>query len=139
MTAAWRCERGSTLLIPSGPKSGQMHLFALMLNPLVVDGHGERPQVLLVCVTSVPKGLHDTACLLSAGEHPFVVHDSYVDYRFTRLEPVERIERCVLAGSFMPREVCSETLRIRILRGALVSRRISREYRQLIEAALFAD
>lgn len=139
MSADWLCESGSTLLIPSGPQSGQMHLFALMLNPLVADGHGPKPHVLLACVTSITAGPHDTACLLSAGEHPFIVHDSYVDYRFTRFDAVEHVQNCVRNGVFVPREPCTEALRLKILQGALASRRISREFKNLIESVLFAD
>jgi hypothetical protein len=138
MPAQWSCARGSSLLIPSGPDA-KKHLFALMLNPVVVDGYGSKPMVLMACVTSVQAHLkHDDACLLSAGEHPFVVHDSYVDYRFTRLEVAETVATGVAMGTFIQKEDCSPELLKKIVTGALNSRRISREHKQILENALFA-
>jgi hypothetical protein len=138
MSRAWQCEAGATLLVPSGPQQGHMHLFALLLDPLVAGGYGQRPHVLLAYVTSVPDCAFDDSCCLAAGEHPFLQHDSYVDYRFTRFEPAEHLQKCVEAGTFQPKEPCSEALRMKILRGALASRRIPREYKKLIESVLFS-
>ena len=134
----WSCSKGNTLLIPSGPQERQKHLFALMLDPLLVDGYGNKPHVLLACVTSVKNGLpSDDSCLLSQGDHPFIEHDSFVDYRFTRLEKAEDIQKRVKDGLFVEKEPCSAELIKRILQGALKSRRISREYKKLIEQVLF--
>ena len=124
-------------MIPSGPDH-KKHLFALMLDPAAVDGMGAKPCVLLACVTSVKDGLpHEDACLLQAGDHPFIEHDSYVDYRFTRLEQAEHLEGLVKNGTFIPKDDCSHGLIKRIISGALISRRIPREYKKLLERVLF--
>lgn len=137
MPEAWNCQKGTSLLIPSGPKN-KKHLFVLMLDPALVDGYGSKPHVLLACVTSVKDGVPgDDSCLLGPGDHPFIDHDSYVDYRFTRLEPVDHLQRLVLEGTFIEKESCSPELIKRIIQGALKSRRIPREFKLLLDKVLF--
>lgn len=134
----WSCKKGSTLLVPSGPQSGHKHLFALMLDPVKLDGYGEKPCVLLACVTSVREGLpFEDLCLLKQGDHPFIEHDSYIDYRFTRLEPVDHLLTGIKEGVFIEKATCSADLIKRIVQGALQSKRISREHKRILEQVLF--
>lgn len=136
--AQWNCQKGNTLLVPSGPQDGYKHLFALLLDPIVLDGYGQKPYVLLACVTSVKDGLPgEDACLLSPGDHPFIDHESYVDYRFTRLEQAEHVQMRLQEGVFTEKDPCSPELIKRIIKGALISRRISREHKRILEAVLF--
>lgn len=136
--AQWSCKKGNTLLVPSGPQDGQKHLFALMLDPVVLDGYGQKPCVLLACVTSVKDGVpSEDACMLKQGDHPFIDHDSYVDYRFTRIEQVDHLQKRLQDGAFTEKDPCSPELIKRIVQGALKSRRISREHKQILEAVLF--
>lgn len=136
--AQWSCKKGSTLLIPSGPQVGHKHLFALMLDPTVVDGYGSKPVVLLAGVTSVANGTPgEDSCLLAKGEHPFIDHDSFVDYRFTRVEPIQNIQERIADGVFIEKDACSPELIRKIIAGALKSRRISREHKRILERILF--
>lgn len=138
MSESWSCLKGDTLLIPSGPEN-KKHLFALMLEPVLVDGRGSKPCVLLACVTSVKDGsaLED-CCLLSSADHPFIEHDSFIDYRWTRLESIDHLQTCVASGTFIEKDQCSPELVKRIITGALKSRRISREYKNLLNKVLFS-
>ena len=138
MSQSWSCQKGDTLLIPSGPEN-KKHLFALMLEPLLVEGRGSTPCVLLACVTSVKDGsaLED-CCLLTPADHPFIEHDSFVDYRWTRLESIQHLQSCVDRGTFIEKAPCSPELIKRIIIGALKSRRISREYKILLSKVLFS-
>lgn len=125
-------------MVPSGPQSGQKHLFALMIDPVVLDGYGSKPCVVLACVTSVKDGVpSEDACLLTQGDHPFIEHDSYVDYRFTRIEQADHLEKRLLDGAFTAKEPCSPELIKRIVQGALKSRRISREHKKILESVIF--
>jgi hypothetical protein len=91
-----------------------------MFDPVVVDGCGAKPYVLLACVTSVKNGLAgDDSCLLSQGDHPFIEHDSFVDYRFTRLEHADHVQERVQEGVFVEKEACSPELIKRILQGGI--------------------
>ncbi len=87
----WRCAKGESLLIPSGPGE-KRHLFAILLDPVPVEGYGSKPLVLLASVVSI-----------KPGDHPFIRHDSFVDYRFTRLEQAEHVEARVSEGILMSR------------------------------------
>lgn len=136
--AEWSCKKGNTLLIPSGPQVGHKHLFALMLDPTVVDGYGTKPIVLLACVTSVVNGTPtEDSCLLGKGEHPFIDHDSFVDYRFTRVEQAQFIQERINEGVFIEKDACSHELIKKIILGALKSRRISREHKRILELIIF--
>ncbi|WP_326538490.1 hypothetical protein [Pseudorhodoferax sp.] len=109
-----------------------------MLDPLQVDGRGSQPHVLMASVVSIREGvIVDDACLLHPGDHPFIEHASFVDYRFTRVEPAKHVETCTMQGVFVPKEDCSDELLRRIVAGALRSKRISREFKQLLEKVVF--
>lgn len=136
--AQWSCQKGSTLLIPSGPKDGHKHLFAVMITPTGVDGYGKEPIVLMACVTSVKEGVtNDDTCVLNNGDHPFIEHSSFIDYRFTRLEKAKFVETKVQSGEFIEKEPCSPDLIKRIIQGALKSRKINREHKKILEEILF--
>ena len=69
---------GATLLIPSGPEHDpdRMHLFVVLTNPFDDRGDGVQ-RVLLVSLSTVHDHKnHDPACVLEAGEHRFVKHES---------------------------------------------------------------
>jgi hypothetical protein len=109
-----------------------------MLDPLMAPSYGSQPHVLLACVTSIKEGSEplEDCCLLNPGDHPFVQHPSYVDYRFTRLERLDHVQKCVDQGTFIAKEPCSPELIRRIVAGALRSRRISREYKHLLASVV---
>ncbi len=122
------------MLIPSGPGT-KMHLFAILLDPIKVDGYGSQPQVLLASVMSIKPGIIlDDSCLLGPGDHPFIEHDSFVDYRYTRLETAQHIEGRIDDGVYVLKEPCSPELIRRIIQGAMKSRRISREFKKILES-----
>ena len=133
----WKCTRGESLLISSGP-GDKKHLFAILLDPVEVIGYGSRPHVLLASVVSIKPGMIvDDSCLLRQGDHPFIRHDSFVDYRFTRLDPAEDLQARVADGVFDVKEPCSSDLIQRIVSGAIKSKRISREYKAILERVVF--
>ncbi|GAB3362746.1 hypothetical protein GCM10027395_23850 [Giesbergeria sinuosa] len=78
----------------------------------------------------------DDSCLLKPGDHPFIRHDSFIDYRFTRLEQAEHVEARVAEGVFDVKESCSPDLIRRIIEGALKSPRIPREYKMILKNQL---
>lgn len=76
--------------------------------------------------------------MLQVGDHPFIEHESYVDYRLMRIEPATHVEARVKDGVFIAREPCSSELMRRIVAGALQSRKIPREYKKLLERVIFS-
>jgi len=134
MSGQWVCAKGASLLVPSGPDS-KKHLFVIAMDPSKLEGYGNHPMVLMVGASSRKEGVaHDGACELKAGDHPFITHDSFIDYRFARIESASDVERKVQAGTFIVKQACSPELLARIVRGALSSRRINREFRQILKA-----
>ncbi len=94
--------------------------------------------VMMAGVTTLRENTpHDPACILKEGDHPFISHPSFVEYRFARLESSDSIEAKVSSGEFLEREDCSPDLVRKIIAGALNSKRIPREYKLILEAVLF--
>lgn len=109
MPVAYTPYKNGTLLIPSGPSS---HLFVILTE---VD---ENEEHLLASITSVPKvGYYDATCILTAEDHPFLNHDSYVLYRKCEVQRASRISRLVERRFYIPRDDMSEEITNRILEG----------------------
>ncbi|MFX4354904.1 hypothetical protein ABTA30_18535, partial [Acinetobacter baumannii] len=90
---------GDTLLVPSGPSGN--HLFVVLFDPQVpIDtSFGKKLHLAQVNFTSVRPGMiHDTSCIIESGEHEFISHQSYVNYRGLRYEEYEPIKRGVENG-----------------------------------------
>ena len=107
----YTAERKGTLLIPSGPGETS-HLFGIVTDRCAAGEH------LLLSITSVRQGIrHDPTCIVSAGEHPFILHDSYVAYRLAVVQSGERLARMVEGWVYKPKEDLSEELCERMLEG----------------------
>ena len=114
----------ATLLIPSGPKEDQdrKHLFILLTDPQ--DDEAGKKCVLMVSLSSVRQGVpHDPTCILYAGDHPFVKHDSYVLYQKARLEEADKVLRGVKSGLLVPQDPMDGAVFARICKGLEESRR----------------
>lgn len=130
---SWTCEQGACLLVPSGPEEFK-HLFAIAVGPKQFDGYGGQPHVVMVSVTSIKQDFpYDPACVIKAGEHPFIAHDSYVYYRDPRIEPLVHVQTMVDSAVWQCKEPCSPELLARIRKGLLESTRVPRHIKKLIE------
>lgn len=119
----WMPIVGGTLFIASGPTGD--HLFVIASNPIQIQGYGSSEQVLLVPFCSVcPK--HDPSCIVKIGEHEFVKHESFVDYRSSRVESVSHIRARIAEGIFKEHRPVSEHLLRRIQQGLANSTRVPR-------------
>lgn len=128
--AAWHASAGATLLMPSGHEG--KHLFVVLNNPATFQGYGPRPHIVLVNVSTVRPGIpHDTSCLLAAGCHPFVKHESFVAYRHTRIEPVAHVEEMVKQRLFEPKDPVTVELLTAINAGLRKSPFTKREFKEL--------
>jgi len=91
-----------TVLIPAGPTK---HLFAIITDKCPAGEH------LLVNLTSIRAGIkHDSTCEVRAGDHPFVKHNSYVDYRRAETMTAARIAARVDDGTFSVHDDLSDAL-----------------------------
>ena len=132
----WQCKQGKCVLVPSGPDE-KKHLFAILLDPVQIESYGSKRCVIMVGVTSIRNDIpYDNACVLAEGDHPFIKHASYVDYRRARIEQAEIIEQYVKNGYFSEKEDCSTELLKYLIQGALNSRQISREIKKILHDLL---
>lgn len=95
---SWVAARRATLLIPSGPNHDpdRKHLHIVVTDP---SASGD---VLIVCVVSIPPtNIYDPSCTFFPGEHPFIVKDSYVAFRFSRVVQASLLEAEVIAGNYI--------------------------------------
>jgi hypothetical protein len=77
---------------------------------------------LLLGVTSIKEGVHhDPTCVIGAGEHPFIGHDSYVLYRLAQIQHGDRLARMVDGWMYKPKDDLSEALCERMLAGVTAS------------------
>lgn len=110
----WVCTAGNTLLIPSGPQG--LHLYVVLTEPKNYDGQ-QSQSCLSVCICTIRKGPYDNTCIIPAGAHPFIEKDSYIAYRYTRLDQAVHLEKCVQAGTFIPHDPVSPDLLTKIITG----------------------
>lgn len=127
----WQCRPGACLLVPSGP-GNKSHLFTIVLGPEQWVGYGGNDQVVMVSITTVkPDFPHDTACVIQAGEHPFIEHESYVYYREARIDSAAHVDNMIATMGWHPKEPCSPALRNRIMQGMMISKRVPRHIKLL--------
>lgn len=127
----------ATLLIPSGPQGDQdrKHLFILLTDPH--DGGSGTKSVLMVSLSTVRSGIpHDPSCVLYAGDHPFVKHDSYVVYQKARLEDADKVLRGVKNGQLVPQDPMDGTVFARVCKGLEESRLTPAKLRAFYQKAI---
>jgi hypothetical protein len=94
----WIAARKATLLIPSGPihDPNRKHLHIVVTDP---NSLGD---VLIVCVVSIPPtNIYDPSCTFFPGEHPFIVKDSFIAFRFSRVVKANLLEGKVATGEYV--------------------------------------
>lgn len=127
----WQPVPGQTLLVPSGPG---LHLFFLTLGPVVLADYGSAPQLAMVSATTMRDGVpHDPACVLEAGDHPFIQHRSYLAYRYMRLDASTHVEKMVSGAVWKPHDPCAADLLQRIVAGVCQSRLTPRECKRIFQ------
>lgn len=117
--------RGWTLLIPSGP-GDKRHLFVVITDP---DEHEE---VVLASLSSV-HARSDTACIVRPGDHPFVRHESCIEYRYCRTERISHLTPLLESGYFTRCDDASDELVERIVDGAWTSEHTRRRILDLLD------
>lgn len=106
--------------MPSGPEGDEdrKHMQVVLAGP-----HGKAQQVAFVPICSIVKG-HDSACIVEAWAHPWLSHDSFVDYRFAQLHWASKIETAIERGFFVEKEPADDWLVSEICAGIANSRRV---------------
>lgn len=127
---AWLPTAGDTCL-QDGPNG--RHLWVVVHGPEACPGYGQPPHVITVSVTTLRAGnSHDPACILHAGDHPFIQHDSWIYYRAARLDPLADAQLHVANALWIPHQPFSPQLLVRVRAGLCASALASREFKRLI-------
>ncbi|EQD77028.1 hypothetical protein B1B_01297 [mine drainage metagenome] len=109
--------RCATVLYTSGTAADpdRKHLFVLLTDP-----SGPAQHVLMAPVCSVdpdPKAFRDDTCLLAAGDHPFIKHDSYIAYAKCRVVAASDLVKHTESGYVIEKKPASDALVARIVAG----------------------
>lgn len=118
----------ATLLIPSGPESdpNRKHLFICL-----TDCYGAEKETLIVSASTFRPNLPaDSACKLFAGDHPFLKHESYVDYGSARIITADKLMKGIKLDFFVPKEPLETSIFARVCYGLEQSLRTSTKNRE---------
>jgi len=108
----------STILFPSGPTSdpSKLHLLVVLNTP---QGNSD---IAIVPVCSVKPAIYfDPTCRLYNGDHEFIQHDSYIEYRFSRIMDAQPIVQGCLAETYKPKASLDAALFARVHAGVFNS------------------
>ncbi len=129
MTLTWHPKAGDCLLIDSGPTG--KHLFVLILNGKIDN----QIQAILVPVCTVRDSARiDETCLLQEGDHPFIAHDSFIEYRNSRIERIDHLLKGVKERVFIPHQPASKELLSKIKSGLMISKQVKRHIKDILSA-----
>lgn len=109
--------RAGTILIPSGPAhdAARPHLH------VVCNDTDDQGNNLLVPITSWINDLCDATCRLSAHEHPWLRHPSYILYRKAELRKAHSLDVGIQQGLFTVHPDMNAQTFLRIRNGVCLS------------------
>jgi len=110
---------GDTFRIPQPGTSLDSHLWIVISDPSI-----DAKRILIVNFTTL-RADSDRACVLNAGEHPFVKHETCVNYGGAKIVSKATIEHLMSKGLRLPHASLSGHLLKRIRDGAAASTRMS--------------
>jgi len=87
---------------------------------VVSDPAKDAEQVLIVNMTTVRR-FHDPACVLNVGDHPFVKHPTYMNYRESRIVTNSELDAQLAGGQIILEDRVDESIFQRIRDGAGIS------------------
>lgn len=130
MTTYYQLLRRGTIMIPTGPC---YHLHVICNDPVFYP-RTQKDSVLLVNISTVnPLINYDQTCLLNAGDHPFIKHESYVYYRKADIFGTHSIQRSIADGSFIADAPFRQEVFEQILSGFSTSREVSLKIKRFYE------
>ena len=131
--------RKVTILLPTFIRESDelKHLFFVLTEPCIDYETNQEQMLLLVNCSSVEGARRiDHTVILEAGAHPFIKHQSYINYSEARIENLEYLENGIKQGRFIKKEIADDGLYFRILKGLMQTKRIERRYIRFIKSAI---
>lgn len=126
-------EAGTALFLRTGPvhDPGRMHLFIVLTAPKSIDS--AEPGALcvpMVSLSSIPKDrLYDETCVLRAGDHPFIRHDSYVAYGLAIHPSLSTLHEKIRRGECDIAEPLNPAVLERVYKGVFLSKHVKPRFR----------
>ena len=122
--------RGECFLSPPEGKDGKRHL------TVVLTDAGENFMQAVVTVTTLKSSkVQDTSCILRAGDHPFIKHDSVVGFKFAAAMSSIAIFNGLNSGALIRKEAMPAATLERILEAAKTSRRTPPHIKEMLRQA----
>ncbi|MGR3174046.1 MAG: hypothetical protein ACUZ8N_05550 [Candidatus Scalindua sp.] len=103
---------GFTFLSPT-PEYNTKHLF------IVISIINDNTKALCVNVTT--KKDRDMSCILKAGDHEFIKHDSVINYGDAIIPKIDKLIEAINKGLMEPNEPIDDDLLSEIINGAKIS------------------
>ena len=124
---------GDTFIIPQPGTSLDSHLWVVISDPAQ-----DAKAILIVNFTTL-RGDSETACVLALGEHPFVKHETCVNYRGAKVVSDADISALMKSGHLRPHAVVSDAILKRMRDGAANSSRMSLEHAEILSSQGLID
>lgn len=117
---------GDTFHIPLPGTSLDSHLWVVISDPAQ-----DAANILIVNFTTLRQD-SDTACVLQAGEHPFVKHATCVNYAGAKVVSEANLTALLQAGYLRHHASVSATLLQRLREGAALSTRMALDHADIL-------
>jgi hypothetical protein len=106
-----------------------------MNDPFLDPIKREKCVLLVDFCTYDPQKQHDPTCILDCGDHEFIKHPTFVDYKRAAIKRSEPLECDLRRGVHRPSTAISEDVYQRILQGFLISPDVERKIIRFIRHA----
>ena len=103
------------------------HLWMVISDP-VQDPH----HIVIVNLTTWKGPASDQACVIDAGDHPFVRHRSYVYYQGAKVDPLRHLNRMLESGGLVMQDALTTEQLARVRQGAGASIRTPSFAREIL-------
>ena len=100
----------------------------------VISSDLSAPEVVIFNVKTLHEGdlRVDRSCVLNHGDHPFLMHESYVANRYAELIATNKLEQKIADGTLVLHEQCSNETLKRIWDGAETTRHLHGWIREVL-------
>ncbi|HWR95920.1 MAG TPA: hypothetical protein VN248_04230 [Arenimonas sp.] len=122
---------GDTFLMDSGPSK---HLFVVLADPKNQPGYGKVLVAVCVGITSATEDgrIIDPTCIIEAGEHPFIIRQSFAHYRKAEVIREDVYTPAIKSGQYPMREPVSADLLQRLYDGLMQSVAVARHVKDCL-------
>jgi hypothetical protein len=122
---------GDALKVPG--LNGVPHLHVIIWGPGQIPNEEAEEVYVLACFDSINEGqAHDPACVLTVGDHPFITHDTYVNYRMIRCAEGQHIDLMVNDGNWVADQPATRALLHKMRTGICESKLAKPKYQHAL-------